>query len=56
VRLVKLRVGPAISGFGATRELPDVAGEVVHAVTPPPIRLDTIELQPAVPRNEGDPT
>jgi NADP-dependent 3-hydroxy acid dehydrogenase YdfG len=91
VRVIKLRLGPAISEFGRSLDLTpegtqartaywaqfglrdarmlnrgnlgilkpdDVAREVVHAVTRPRhVLLDTIELQPAVPRmTDGDPT
>jgi NADP-dependent 3-hydroxy acid dehydrogenase YdfG len=91
VRVIKLRLGPALSEFGLSLDLSpegmkarteywarfglrdarllsqgnlgllmpdDVAREVVHAVTRPRhVLLDTIELQPAVPRKSGeDPT
>jgi NADP-dependent 3-hydroxy acid dehydrogenase YdfG len=91
VRVIKIRVGPALSEFALAWDLSaeamqartaywasfglrdarmvaqsnlgllmpqDVARQVLHAVTQPRhILLDTIELQPAVPRKpQGDPT
>jgi NADP-dependent 3-hydroxy acid dehydrogenase YdfG len=90
VRVIKLRLGPALSEFSASWDLSpealqaqieywaafglrdarmlaqnnmgilmpdDVAREVVHAVTQPRhVLIDTIELQPAVPRKrQGEP-
>jgi NADP-dependent 3-hydroxy acid dehydrogenase YdfG len=88
IRVIRLRLGPAISEFSVTWDLTletvqkrtehwaafglrdarmlaadnlglltpdDVAREVVHAVTRPRhVLLDTIELQPAVPRKSED--